>query len=513
MKSSSGFARWGITLAVAGLVWVAVGALNTVQAGYYALCVGIDHYRPGYASSLGSCVNDARGFRTRLLRDRSRWRSSRINNLINSSATEYNIKRRLLGRAGHLRRGDVFVYYHSSHGGQYSGRNTYLCTYASDFTDRELGSYLGRFRSGVKIIVVLDACHSGGMFKSGETPAEWPFGENVMKAFREEKAKQNLSKSADALDKLTSYMGFMSACDYDETCWAGNPYSLYTRYLFQACVNRAADAVPRNGFLSFYEAHRYARPRAYRRNRGQTAQHRNTSLLNRTTMIRLAVALTAPTLIGPTGSTVARPLFTWRGVSGASSYQIEIYNSSGSLYTRRTGITRTTWKPTWNMANGGYSWRARAYRSGSYGPWSGRLYFTVSPGGAYLRRITLTWGANPRDLDSHLKTPTGAHIYYRNKGSQSSAPYAQLDVDDTSSYGPENISVYRYYSGGYYKYYVHLYAGTGSMTGARVQVQNRYQVLRNFTCPSSGSRRYWHVFNMWPNGSITKVNRVQSVSP
>merc|ERR1712146_495601 len=30
-------------------------------------------------------------------------------------------------------------------------------------------------------------------------------------------------------------------------------------------------------------------------------------------------------------------------------------------------------------------------------------------------RIVLTWGPHPRDLDTHMKTPTGCHMYYGKK--------------------------------------------------------------------------------------------------
>ena len=55
--------------------------------------------------------------------------------------------------------------------------------------------------------------------------------------------------------------------------------------------------------------------------------------------------------------------------------------------------------------------------------------------------IRLTWGEQPEDVDSHLLTPSGDHIFFANEGRLSAAPFANLDVDDTDSFGPEFITV------------------------------------------------------------------------
>lgn len=510
--------RLGVVVAGACLSWLAIGGMQAVQAAYHAVAVGIDHYSPSYgAGDLPSCRNDARGFRAKLLKDTNRWKSGRITKLEDSAATEASIKSKIRSKASALVSGDVFVYFHSSHGGQYSGLNTYLCTYASDFTDAELGQELARFRTGVKIFVVIDACHSAGMFKDGKG-ADWPFAENVTRAFQQAKAKSGVTKSAD-LEKLTGYMAFITACDYNQTSWAGDPYSLYVNYLLKACATSSADNAPRNGYLSFWEAHAFAKPRASQQNPNQTAQSRNATLLKRTTMVKMGAtsSLAVPILIGPTGSTVARPLFTWRAVSGATSYQLQVYNSSGSLIVNRTGISGTSYRPGSNLPNGSCTWRVRAVANGRTSSWSSRLGFTVNPSNAYVRRITLTWGSTPRDLDAHLITPTQAHILYNSRGSQSSAPYAQLDVDDQNGGGPENISIYRFVSssGRSYKYYIYNWSNERNLAGcgARVSVQSRTSVLRNYLCPSSGAGRFWHVFNMSANGTVTSVNRIRTSAP
>ncbi len=50
--------------------------------------------------------------------------------------------------------------------------------------------------------------------------------------------------------------------------------------------------------------------------------------------------------------------------------------------------------------------------------------------------VTMTWGAQP-DVDLHAFEPNGAHVYY----SALHGPSGTLDVDDTSSYGPEHYTV------------------------------------------------------------------------
>lgn len=67
-------------------------------------------------------------------------------------------------------------------------------------------------------------------------------------------------------------------------------------------------------------------------------------------------------------------------------------------------------------------------------------------------RVVLSWGQIPSDLDSHLLTPSGHHVYYAN--SSPSGAGANLDVDDTDSYGPETVTVTELQDGTY-TYYVH----------------------------------------------------------
>ena len=137
-------------------------------------------------------------------------------------------------------------------------------------------------------------------------------------------------------------------------------------------------------------------------------------------------------------------------------------------------------------------------------------------------QITLNWGENPRDLDSHLTVPSsesgGAryHLYWSNRGSTPSTtwPYVKLDTDDTSSYGPEVVSAYKLYQGTY-RYCVHDYAGSSDITnsGATVNLivsSGSSAGIYNFTPPSgaTGVDDVWNVCDI----SVDSGGNVSSIS-
>lgn len=111
--------------------------------------------------------------------------------------------------------------------------------------------------------------------------------------------------------------------------------------------------------------------------------------------------------------------------------------------------------------------------------------------------IKLTWGAGPNDVDSHLFTPDGSHVYYSAQGSLTSVPFASLDVDDTSSFGPEVITMPKLRVGTY-TYAVHNYSGTFApgMTASPVRVEfNRSGVVSAYVPGAGeGANTWWTVF-------------------
>lgn len=117
-------------------------------------------------------------------------------------------------------------------------------------------------------------------------------------------------------------------------------------------------------------------------------------------------------------------------------------------------------------------------------------------------RVVLTWGSTPSDLDSHMVGPDGTggkfHEYYPecNDGSDT-----DLDVDDTSSYGPETITIYQEHDGTYV-YAVHDYTNKSSSSstalsnsGAQVNVYRGNQLLMTYNVPTNQGGTLWTVFS------------------
>ena len=134
-------------------------------------------------------------------------------------------------------------------------------------------------------------------------------------------------------------------------------------------------------------------------------------------------------------------------------------------------------------------------------------------GSENVYRVVLTWGESPRDLDSHLNaTYEGSreHVFYSRKVGYGS----DLDVDDTSSYGPETVTIpdITVYDGNI-MYSVHDFtnrSSNGSMaislSGAIVKVYKGGILLETFYAPAAEGGTVWNVFYIDENGNVVPVN-------
>jgi hypothetical protein len=177
----------------------------------------------------------------------------------------------------------------------------------------------------------------------------------------------------------------------------------------------------------------------------------------------------------------------------------------------------------------GYTTGSRSATLSCSTPVSLGLALSPASGGGAISfneaRIILTWGQNPNDLDSHLTGPAAGnngtaddpnrfHIYFGHK----QADVANLDVDDTTSYGPETITIGPPSGSstprpGVYRYSVFHYSGSGNIatSGASVSLNLANGQIREFTPPTDttglhgGYGDVWTVFelNVGADGTVT----------
>jgi uncharacterized protein YfaP (DUF2135 family) len=133
--------------------------------------------------------------------------------------------------------------------------------------------------------------------------------------------------------------------------------------------------------------------------------------------------------------------------------------------------------------------------------------------GTGTAKVRLTWGTDPSDLDSHLTGPDASnpsgprfHVYYSDRGSLTTTPYAELDVDDTTSFGPEVITISRFTTGTY-RYSVHHYAGSGTIYTSPARVELTLNGSTTIYAPPNpgstvlGDDSVWQVFELVVDGS------------
>lgn len=150
---------------------------------------------------------------------------------------------------------------------------------------------------------------------------------------------------------------------------------------------------------------------------------------------------------------------------------------------------------------------------------SNRWDFSLSPANVPALRLVLNWGANPKDLDAHLFTPpvegNTYEVFYAtaNRGRTNGPPYARLDVDRTAGFGPETITIARFFPGAY-RYFVRNFkdeGNSGELVDAKavVQVYGDRGLLRTIPVPTTGGGDYWTVCDIdGATGAITVLNAI-----
>lgn len=119
-------------------------------------------------------------------------------------------------------------------------------------------------------------------------------------------------------------------------------------------------------------------------------------------------------------------------------------------------------------------------------------------------QISLSWGQYPKDLDAHFWGPLNTdsderfHIYYSESEKVVNGAYIALDVDDTSSFGPEIIHLSRFPYAGTYSYYVHHYSNEEQVEPEQVKFSwgDNLKTITSDINDRNG-KRCWHVFDVY----------------
>ncbi len=141
--------------------------------------------------------------------------------------------------------------------------------------------------------------------------------------------------------------------------------------------------------------------------------------------------------------------------------------------------------------------------------------------------IILTWGENPRDVDSHTiltVDDSNIDVYFANK-SYGATPIdknnpcatddvvVSLDLDDVTSYGPETTTICDGTKGPF-TFKVHHFSGNSNIgqSPTNILVRTKDGSQYEFTAPTTGftgtNSDVWNVFTLDRNQNITRINTI-----
>ncbi|MER7050266.1 MULTISPECIES: caspase family protein [Streptomyces] len=213
----------------------------------------------GWDGRLVACENDARDM-ARL----ARAAGFADTTLFTADCTVENIVAELRKAAGQLVNGDILMFSYSGHGGQVPNTvgsddepdrlDETLVFYDRQFLDDELDREFARFADGVRILTLLDSCHSGSAIElpsdEQETPRLMPIDkqreiyerdkEYFQELQRELAARKGVAEEADAL--------LISACQDNQFAADGRVNGKYTETLLKVW----GDGAFQGGYRDFH---------------------------------------------------------------------------------------------------------------------------------------------------------------------------------------------------------------------------------------------------------------------
>lgn len=167
--------------------------LNSVDPAHY----------DGWDGKLAACEADAKDMVA--IAKKKGFATSNI--LLTKQATAEAVTKGILSAAKQLVKGDLFLLTYSGHGGQVPDKNldevdrmdeTWVL-YDRQLVDDELYQLYAKFKSGVRIVVLSDSCHSGSVTRGMPT---WVSGQPAARAMPADVGKRTYRKNRATYDKI-----------------------------------------------------------------------------------------------------------------------------------------------------------------------------------------------------------------------------------------------------------------------------------------------------------------------
>jgi uncharacterized caspase-like protein len=212
-----------------------IGDLMTIEPRrIHALIIGISNY--GHLNPLRTCGNDAVDF-YKLLTETLGYPQSQVTLLLDNKATKKSIDAGLESLARRVKQADTVILFFSGHGLQRLGgfaQGEYVCPIEANLDDLPATAISSQEMSQAlqalnvpRVVMFLDACHSGGIGESQATSLG---------------TKSGLSQRG--YDRLVQEKGrvIFASCKSDQVSWElrGMRNSLFTHYLLEGLKGAAA---------------------------------------------------------------------------------------------------------------------------------------------------------------------------------------------------------------------------------------------------------------------------------
>jgi hypothetical protein len=139
-----------------------------------ALCLGLNNvdsrYYNGWNGVLAGCINDSKQME-QIATAHGFYDVKRLNDV---DANIKNVRSHIAWAANDLRPGDIFMLSCSSHGSfrtddsgdEIDGRDETICLSDGQWPDDDRLALFSRFAKGVRVLLIVDACHSGTTYKA-----------------------------------------------------------------------------------------------------------------------------------------------------------------------------------------------------------------------------------------------------------------------------------------------------------------------------------------------------------